>query len=148
MQFTSKGGGGLARNIWHMTEVAAFVVKSYCCYRYCLSWLLQVYSMIYQDWQVVSLRQYRACVVDSLGLWITCNITVLCVQGILILSPFIFMPSLYSTFEFFVRMMCWKKNNSELNRGRMYYESSMLPLDHGFHTEVVCKTIHYVLRIH
>ena len=31
-------------------------------------------------------RQYRACVVDSLGLRVTC-VTVLCVQGIPILSP-------------------------------------------------------------
>ena len=23
--------GGVARDIWHMTEVAAFTVKSYCC---------------------------------------------------------------------------------------------------------------------
>ena len=42
-------------------------------------------------------RQYRACVVDSLGLEITCHITVLCVQGIPILSPLLFVPSLYST---------------------------------------------------
>ena len=44
-------------------------------------------------------RQYRACVVGSLGLGITCliYITVLCVQGISILSPSLFMPSLYST---------------------------------------------------
>ena len=46
----------------------------------------------------VSLQQYRACVVDSLGLGITCVLyTVLCVQGIPILSPLLFMPSLYST---------------------------------------------------
>ena len=25
---TSSSGGGLARNIWHMTEIAAFTVKS------------------------------------------------------------------------------------------------------------------------
>ena len=42
-------------------------------------------------------RQYRACVVDSLGLGTTSYITVLCVQGIPILSPSLFMPSLYST---------------------------------------------------
>ena len=36
-------------------------------------------------------RQYRACVVYSLGLGITCVlITVLCVQGIPILSPSLF----------------------------------------------------------
>ena len=40
-------------------------------------------------------RQYRACVVDSLGLGITC--LVLCVKGIPILSPLLFMPSLYPT---------------------------------------------------
>ena len=45
-------------------------------------------------------RQYRACVVDSLELGITCVFTVLCVQGISILSPLHFMPSLYSTFLF------------------------------------------------
>ena len=40
------------------------------------------------------MRQYRACVIDSLGLGITVSyITVLCVQGILILSLLIFMPS-------------------------------------------------------
>ena len=39
-------------------------------------------------------QQYGACVVDSLGLGITLSyITVLCVQGIPILSP---LPSLYS----------------------------------------------------
>ena len=42
-------------------------------------------------------RQYRACVVDSLGLGITCHITVLCIQRIPILSPLLFLPSLYST---------------------------------------------------
>ena len=43
-------------------------------------------------------RQYRACVVDSLGLELHVSyITVLCVQGIPILSPSLFMPSLYST---------------------------------------------------
>ena len=26
--FTLSSGGGLARNIWHMTEIAAFTVKS------------------------------------------------------------------------------------------------------------------------
>ena len=41
-------------------------------------------------------QQYRACVIDSLGLGSTCHITVLCVQGILSLSLLIFMPSLYS----------------------------------------------------
>ena len=40
-------------------------------------------------------RQYRACVVDSLGLGITC--VLYCVQGIPILSPSLFMPSPYST---------------------------------------------------
>ena len=43
-------------------------------------------------------RQYRACVVDSLGLGITLtkciSLHVLCVQGIPILSPLLFMPSL------------------------------------------------------
>ena len=42
-------------------------------------------------------RQYRACVVDSL--WTgnhVSNINVLCVQGITIFSLLIFMPSLYS----------------------------------------------------
>ena len=43
-------------------------------------------------------RQYRACVVDSLGMGITCVFfTVLCVQGIPSLSPLLLMPSLYST---------------------------------------------------
>ena len=42
------------------------------------------------------MRQYRACVVDSLGL----GITVLCIQTIPILSHLLFMPSLYSTFNF------------------------------------------------
>ena len=45
-------------------------------------------------------RQYRACVVDSLGLGITCLISLYCVQHIPILSLLIFMPSLYSTFQF------------------------------------------------
>ena len=31
IKLTLSGGGGLARDIWHMTEVAAFTVKSYCC---------------------------------------------------------------------------------------------------------------------
>ena len=38
-------------------------------------------------------QQYRACVVDSLGLGIMCHITVLCVQGTPILS---LLQSLYS----------------------------------------------------
>ena len=37
-------------------------------------------------------RQYRACVVDSLGLGITSYITVLSVQGIPILSPLLAIP--------------------------------------------------------
>ena len=48
-------------------------------------------------------RQYRACVVDSLGL----GITVLCVQGIPILSPLLFMPSLYSEFFFDKKARTW-----------------------------------------
>ena len=28
IKFTLSSGGGLARNIWHMTEIAAFTVKS------------------------------------------------------------------------------------------------------------------------
>ena len=45
-------------------------------------------------------RQYRACVVDSLGLGIVCLISLyyVCVQSIPILSPLILMPSLNSTF--------------------------------------------------
>ena len=42
-------------------------------------------------------RQYTACVVDSLGLGIYVSyITAICVQGIPILSLLIFRPSLYS----------------------------------------------------
>ena len=52
----------MARDIWHMTEVAAFTVKSVttclACYGY-IKWI-----------DKLSLRQYRACVVDSLGLGI------------------------------------------------------------------------------
>ena len=46
-------------------------------------------------------RQYRACVVDSLGLGITCVLyqCTMC-TGIPILSPSLFMPSLYSTLKF------------------------------------------------
>ena len=40
---------------------------------------------VHHSLSCVPLRQYRACVVDSLGLGITC--AVLCVQGIPILSP-------------------------------------------------------------
>ena len=48
------------------------------------------------------LRQYRACVIDSLGLGIIYMhlISLYCVQAILILSPFLFTSSLYSTFYF------------------------------------------------
>ena len=48
-------------------------------------------------------RQYRACVVDSLGLGIiyVSYITVLCVQGILMLSLLIFMPSVHSNLKNF-----------------------------------------------
>ena len=44
-------------------------------------------------------RQYRACVIDSIGLGITCVLyhCTMCVQGIPILSPLLIMPSLYST---------------------------------------------------
>ena len=43
------------------------------------------------------MRQYRACGFDSLD-WELCasSITVLCVQAVMILSPSLFMPSLYS----------------------------------------------------
>ena len=42
-------------------------------------------------------RQYGACVVDSLGVGITCVLYHSSVQGIPILSPLLFKPSLYST---------------------------------------------------
>ena len=96
IKFTLSGGGGLARDIWHMTErrrihsqELLLVVLP------CLSCLLQVYYMTRID--NLSLRQYRACVVDSLGMGIICMsyIAVLCVNGIPIL---IFIPSLYSNF--------------------------------------------------
>ena len=45
----------------------------------------------------MSLRQYRACGIDSLGWELRASsITVLCVQAVMILSPSLFMPSLYS----------------------------------------------------
>ena len=44
------------------------------------------------------MRQYRACGIDSFGLgsYVQSSITVLCVQAVMILSPLLFMPSLYS----------------------------------------------------
>ena len=43
------------------------------------------------------MRQYRACGIDSLGWDLRASsITVLCVQAVMILSPLLFMPSLYS----------------------------------------------------
>ena len=39
-------------------------------------------------------RQYRACVVDSLGLGITCALYHSTMCGIPILSPLLFMPSI------------------------------------------------------
>ena len=50
----------------------------------------------------LSLQQYRACVVDSLGLGIVSYITVLYILGIPILSLLIFMPSLYSHSNFYI----------------------------------------------
>ena len=62
--------------------------------------MISLFSFLHTGMVIVQfrgrlVRQYRACVVDSLGVGI--YITVVCVQGIPILSPLLFMPSLYST---------------------------------------------------
>ena len=66
--------------------------------------MISLFSFLHTGMVIVQfcgrlVRQYRACVVDSLGVGIThvSYITVVCVQGIPILSPLLFMPSLYST---------------------------------------------------
>ena len=54
---------------------------------------LNINLMLSMTLTCLPLQQYRACVVDSLGLGITCHITVLCVQAVMILSPLLFMSS-------------------------------------------------------
>ena len=61
-------------------------------------------------------QQYRACVVDSLGLGIMCHITVLCVQD---LSLLIFMPSLYSHSNLSIIIM-WKNARPHGSRCRRF----------------------------
>ena len=60
---------------------------------------------VHHSLSCVLLRQYtcRTCVIDSLGLGKlpVSYITVLCVQGIPVLSPQLFMPSLYSNLKKF-----------------------------------------------
>ena len=64
--------------------------------------MISLFSFLHTGMVIVQfrgrlVRQYRACVVDSLGVGITWSyITVVCVQGIPILSPLLFKPSLYS----------------------------------------------------
>ena len=55
---TSSGGGGLGRDVWHMTE-------SHCIHSQELLLLVLLLAMGILK---LSLRQYRAYVVDSLGL--------------------------------------------------------------------------------
>ena len=65
--------------------------------------MISLFSFLHTGMVIVQfrgrlVRQYRACVVDSLGVELHVSyITVVCVQGIPILSPLLFMPSLYST---------------------------------------------------
>ena len=73
IKFTLSSGGGVGRDIWHMTE-------SHCIHSQELPLLgLACYGCIIQSTRTdkLSLRQYRACVIDSLGLGITC-LTSLC----------------------------------------------------------------------
>ena len=52
------------------------------------------------------MRQYRACGIDSLGWELRASsITVLCVQAVMILSPLLFMPSLYSHSRIFTLLV-------------------------------------------
>ena len=60
--------------------------------------VFELHVHVHHSLSCVPLQQYRACIVDSLGLGITCVLYVLCVQGTPILSLLLFMPSLYSTF--------------------------------------------------
>ena len=53
----------------------------------------------------VSLQQYRACGVDPLGLGIICASYITVLQAIPILSPLLFMPSLYSTLNFYINIL-------------------------------------------
>ena len=82
IKFTLIGGGGLGRDFWHMTEspqsrvTAASATACLTCYGY--------------------IKQYTWA-----GNYVS-YITVLCVQGILILSLLIFMPFLYSHSSFTV----------------------------------------------
>ena len=65
--------------------------------------MISLFSFLHTGMVIVQfhgrlVRQYRACVVDSLGWELHVSyITVVCVQGIPILSPLLFMSSLYST---------------------------------------------------
>ena len=68
IQFTLSSGGGLAHDIWHMTE-------SRCIHSQELLLLVLLLAKLPTRIDKLSLRQYRACVVDSLGLGITCLIS-------------------------------------------------------------------------
>ena len=73
IKFTLSSGGGVGRDIWHMTE-------SHCFHSQELPLLgLACYECIIRSTRIdkLSLQQYRACVVDSLRLGITC-LTSLC----------------------------------------------------------------------
>ena len=104
VKFTLSGGGGLGCDIRHMTECRCIHSQELLL----LALLLVLLATgILNDLPVdkidkLSLQQYRAWVIDSLGLEIVSYITVLCVQGILILSLLIFMPSLCSHSNFYI----------------------------------------------
>ena len=73
IKFTLSGGGGLARDIWHMTESRCIHSQELLL----LALLLACYGYMKPSTRIekLPLRQYRACVVDSLGLGIACLIS-------------------------------------------------------------------------
>ena len=90
-------------------------------------------------------RQYRTCVVNSLGLGITCHITVLCVQGIPILSFLIFMSSLYSHLKnFYINLspLIFKgaRNEFIIHDSRLLGNTNFTKKA-AIYTDVVCSTI-------
>ena len=76
IKFTLSSGGGLARDIWHMTEGRHIHSQELPLLVLMLLLLATgILNDLYTRIDKLFLRHYRACVVDSLGLGITCLIS-------------------------------------------------------------------------
>ena len=90
IKFTLNGGGGLARDIWHMTG-------SHCIHSQELL-LLALLLVLLATGILNNLPGWTSCHCDNIRLvsWAENYVSYMTVQGIPILSLLIFMPSLYS----------------------------------------------------